>query len=339
MSARSQTTGEPGYAAFGAVSNDWSVGTGVEGWVKYQSGPLLLQLSWDVPFVATHGNSGSAEITGQSPTRFRATAHIGDGHDAKNDYDVHLSDWWKYPGCAKDIAVDRNQVAWVIGCSPTSGGFVIRRWDYQSKSWKPQPGGANRIAVSPDGIPWITTTDGKIYSGQTDEKGNVKEWGKPKPGCGSDVAVGADGRVWLVGCSDATGGKVLRRWDDPSNSWKAVPGGGKRIAAGLGGRPWIVNNDGLIASLKDDGSGWDHHPGCGTDIAVGPNGEVWILGCDQVSGGWPPHKWIDKFPRVLAQPWQRAAGGGTAISVGPDGRPWIANDIGNIYQRYAANIQ
>jgi Tectonin domain len=336
MPARSKSTGEPGYAAFGAVSNDWSVATGVEGWVKYQSGPLLLQISWDVPFLLKPGedNSGGAEITGESPTRYRATAHIGSGHDATNEYDVFLSPWWKYHGCGKDIAVGANGAVWLVGCSETAGGFVLRLLD--GSGWKPVSSGGVRIAAGPDGTPWLVNDEGKIYRGRMDGSGTWG-WGDPLPGCGKDIAIGGDGMVWLVGCSETSGGFVLRRREKgqpDSSPWKVVSGGGVRIAAGPDGTPWLVNNEGKIYRGRMDGSGtwgWgDPLPGCAKDIAVGGNSTVWVVGCDQVSGGWSLHKWTGVDPN---HPWERAQGGGTNISVAPDGRPWIVNDIGNIYKR------
>jgi Tectonin domain/Papain family cysteine protease len=261
--------------------------------------------------------------------------------DYAGDTTVLLDDFWhKYPGCAKDIGVGGNGAVWVIGCSETGGGYVLRRWDEVSKSWKAVLGGGVRIAVGPDGQPWLVNINGDIYRGKADLNPNTDEqhkydlgkWDK-LPGCGKDIAVGASGGVWLVGCSETSGSYVLRHWDELSKSWKAVPGGGVRIAVGPDTKPWLVNNDGNIYSWKADGSGWDLQPGCAKDIAVGAqgatNGALWVVGCDKVSGGWSLHHWTGVFPH----PWERIEGGGTNISVAPDGRPWIVNDIGNIYRR------
>ncbi len=316
--------------AFGAVSADWSIGTGAEGWVKYQSGPLLLQIKWNNPFAGS--NSGDAEITGESPTRYRATAHIGSGNNSTNTFDLFLSSWWKYRGCGKDVGVGGNGTVWLVGCGETTGGFVLRRRekDQADPSWKAVSGGGVRIAAGPDGIPWLINNEGKIYRGHADGS----DWEGPLPGSGKDIAVGGDGTVWLVGSTETTGGFVLRRREknqQDSSPWQKISGGGVRIAAGPDGTPWLVNNEGKIYHGHKDGSGWGNPlPGCAKDIAVGANGAVWVVGCDQVNGGWSLHHWIGVDSQ---RPWQRSEGGGTNISVAPDGRPWIVNDIGNIYKR------
>jgi hypothetical protein len=312
--------------AFGVVSKDSSVGTGCEGWAKYEreGSPLVLQVDWDNPFAGS--NSGSAEVTGESPTRFRATADIGGGNNSTNHYHCYLSPWWRYAGCGKDIGVGANGAVWLIGCSQTAGGYVIRRWDKDASAWVPVDGGGRRIAVGPDGTPWLVNSDQKIYRGQPDGG----DW-EPIAGSGNDIAVGGDGSVWLIGSSSTSGGYVIRRRQTYDSGWEKVGGGGRRIAVGPDGTPWLVNTQGSIYRGQNVGGVWDWGkplPGCGKDIAVGADGTVWVVGCDKVSGGYSLHKWIGTPPD---SPWERQAGGGTDISVAPDGRPWIVNSAGSIY--------
>ena len=264
-------------ASFSAVSDDWSVMTGVEGWVKYQAEldpvkSVFLRIDWDNPFVGH--NTCSAEIS-PSPTRFRATAHCSSGNDASDRIEIWQSDWLRYVGCGNDIGVGANGALWLVGCSLTAGGYVIRHSSVDSvaskvdiAAWKPASGGGVRIAVGPDGTPWLVNSEGSIYRGDPD--GGA--WTQVD-GCGKDIAVGPDGTVWLVGCSQTSGGYVIRYRKHADSSWRKASGGGIRITVGLDGRPWLVNIEGSIYHGNLNGSDWGKPKnGCANDIGVGANG-------------------------------------------------------------------
>jgi hypothetical protein len=175
------------------------------------------------------------------------------------------------PGCTRDIAVGGDGAVWVVGCSKTSGGFVLRRREKDqpdSSAWEKVSGGGVRIAAGSDGTPWLINNEGKIYRGHTDGSGIWLGWGEPLPGCAKDIAVGGDGAVWVVGCGTTSGGFVIRRRekDQPDSApWEKVCGGGIRIAAGSDGTPWLVNDEGKIYRGHAGGSIWtfagDHNKG------------------------------------------------------------------------------
>ena len=36
--------------------------------------------------------------------------------------------WARVPGCAKDVAVTREGVAWIVGCTKEAGGWSVHHW-------------------------------------------------------------------------------------------------------------------------------------------------------------------------------------------------------------------
>lgn len=73
------------------------------------------------------------------------------------------SEWERQPGEAQDIGVGANGAVWIIGTTPTTGGYNIATWN--GEDWAAAPGGGVRISVNPDGFPFAVTDDQQLLQG------------------------------------------------------------------------------------------------------------------------------------------------------------------------------
>src|SRR5207237_1052557 len=69
--------------------------------------------------------------------------------------------WQKLPGSAVSIAVGGDHAVWVVGTTPTYGGYKIYRW--RGGDWQPVDGGALKIAVDERGSPWVVNDRNEIF--------------------------------------------------------------------------------------------------------------------------------------------------------------------------------
>ena len=156
--------------------------------------------------------------------------------NSNGDIFYHDFSWHKMPGAAHDIGASSANNLWVIGTTPTAGGYQIFRWD--GGQWERVDGGAVRIAVDPQGRPWVVNNNGDIFRLTGDN-----QW-QQMPGKGSDIAIGQDGSVWLIGTNAESGGYGIFHWI--GSNWQKVEGAAVRISVDSNGRPWVVNKFGNI---------------------------------------------------------------------------------------------
>ncbi len=63
-------------------------------------------------------------------------------------------------GCAKDIAIGKDGIPWVIGCSAVTGGFEVFRWT--GNGWGKVPGAGVALSIGGDNQAWIIDSTGKV---------------------------------------------------------------------------------------------------------------------------------------------------------------------------------
>ncbi|MEO8380717.1 MAG: hypothetical protein ABI779_13720 [Acidobacteriota bacterium] len=221
--------------------------------------------------------------------------------------------WVKMPDTATDIGAGADGAVWIIGTTPTSGGFDIRQ--FNGTGWTTIPRGAVRIAVGPTG-PWVVNDAGVIFFRDATHFTQL-------PGRARDIGVGPRGEAWIIGTNAVAGGFGVHWFD--GDEWRAVDGGGGlRIAVAPRGTPWIIDNANRI--LRHDGVRWVQLPGVGTDIDIGIDGTPWIVGADTAGGGFGIHRWDGVA-------WMRVDTGATGIAVAADGLPWVVNNQSAIFKR------
>jgi hypothetical protein len=224
--------------------------------------------------------------------------------------------WVARPGVgARDIGIFRRDSVWVIGNTPTGGGFTIHHWN--GSAWTAIDGGAVRIAVGPDGLPWVVNTANQIFH-------RTSSGWTPVAGAARDIGVGGDGTVWIIGTTAVSGGFEIFRRD--GNAWTKVDGGGVRIAVNPVGEPWTVNDANQIFARDDNA--WIQAPGTALDISVGLDDTTWIVGTNPIGNGTGFWYW-------LGTQWRDIDGGGISIAVDEDGLPWAVNAAFNVFQRVA----
>jgi hypothetical protein len=237
------------------------------------------------------------------------------------------------PGAAMDVGAGGTST-WIIGTSPTAGGFTIFKWD--GVAWTMSNGGGVRIASTSSGVPWMVNSLGEIYQ-RTSSSATSGSW-TLRPGCAKDVGVGSDGSVWVIGCSVVPGGFDIHKWN--GSGWNVESGGGGavRIAVGSTGIPWVVNDAGSIfrrTSSNPSTGSWQMLPGAAKDIGIGPDNYAWIIGTSPVVGGFNIWVWDEQvaFSTAPARAeWVSVPGGATQISVGANGRPWLVNNANSIFR-------
>jgi Tectonin domain len=70
--------------------------------------------------------------------------------------------WVRVPGSAMDLAIGANGAVWAIGTHQKGEtGFGIYRWD--GRRWVEIDGAATGIAVAPNGMPWVLNQVGQIF--------------------------------------------------------------------------------------------------------------------------------------------------------------------------------
>ena len=139
--------------------------------------------------------------------------------------------WERLPGLASDIGIGANGSVWVVGITPTAGGFTIHRWN--GSDWDVVPGGAVRIDVGPRGAPWVVNDRGDIF--RLSPSG---EWQRFS-GQATAVTIATDGTAWALGTDRVRGGYSVQRWG--GKNWRRVDGGAVALSAGP--TPWLVNSE------------------------------------------------------------------------------------------------
>jgi hypothetical protein len=183
------------------------------------------------------------------------------------------SSWVKKTGCANDIGIgDVNGTVsiWIIGCTASSGGMRVEKWNGSSFDVDPSGGAGVRIAVgrhshlvsTPDIVPWVVASDGTIwrrYRANITSSIGWEQLPNPPGTVGRDIAVCGSGFNfgWVIGTDDR-----LYAWrEQPNNStatsvkgWfsmgnktsgtRAVACGGSRNIA------WTVASNGVTTRTK-----------------------------------------------------------------------------------------
>jgi hypothetical protein len=166
--------------------------------------------------------------------------------------------WAIKPGCASDVGVGADGSVWITGCSPTTGGYGIHKWDGSGWPQDSALGGAVRIAVADDGKPWIVNSSGEIFR-RTSADPSVGYW-EMLPGAARDIGIGTGNYAFIVGTTSTAGGYNLFAWNEQSQvlysngsvaapakaNWVPVPGGAVGISVGANGQPWLVNDAAYI---------------------------------------------------------------------------------------------
>jgi hypothetical protein len=290
-----------------------------------------------------------------SPATQRRTLNIDDNIGISTRYDVTTN----LPGSAKDIGAGADGSVWIVGTTPTTGGFNI--FKLSGSTWVPDSagGGAVRIAVQPNGVPWVVNDAGEIFR-RTTSSVSSGSW-QIMPGWAKDIGAGGTATspiIWIVGTSPVNGGFGIFRFNGSTWDQDNQNGGAVRIAVGprkqsqLGMPPepvvpWLLNSFGEVfrRTTNDAFSGvWEMitpSPGAtARDIGIGSTHNAFVIGDigfgigtlsvwnEQVAlGGLPPQAAIAQWVSAMLF----ASGGpNTAISIGPNGRPFVVQNNGTI---------
>jgi hypothetical protein len=66
------------------------------------------------------------------------------------------------PGCAREIGVGSNDIAYAIGCNSLGGGnYGVYGWN--GHGWESVPGAAVRVSVSGAGVPAVVNASGTVF--------------------------------------------------------------------------------------------------------------------------------------------------------------------------------
>jgi hypothetical protein len=251
-------------------------------------------------------------------------------------------------GQAHDIGVggdgtdgDTAPDVWIIGNTPSSGGFVVQKWNGSSFVSVADGGSGERIAVTPNGRPWVVTDSGTIWERATSSTASAT-WTQ-RAGCATDIGIGgtgASGAVWVLGCSALNGGFSPHQWNGTTFVQDVNAGAAAvRIAVDSAGIPWAVNSNNEIfrrTTASATTGTWTQIAGGATDIGIGPANYPWVLGATATGSGFRIYVWNDQRasvggsppPNDVAGQWLQRPGSATSISVGFDGEPWVsANNL------------
>ena len=181
--------------------------------------------------------------------------------------------WQRRTGCGKEIGIGANGDVWLVGCTPTYGGYFVHKWNGTSFVRENANAGAVRIAVGPTGIPWVVPSDGSVWrrrgtdpaSGSWEKQPDIRIRYQPKAGSldsASDIGVGPNGDVYVLGKFQTDPVLDFRqrlyvlneqpianpapgRWE-----WVQVrDSGGSFLAVGPNG-PWTVATDGSSVGFR-----------------------------------------------------------------------------------------
>lgn len=240
-------------------------------------------------------------------------------------------------GGYKDLDVGANGSTYVIGNTPTPGGYTIYELRY-GLFWTrfSLDGGAVSIAVSPRGVPWVVNSNGNIFRRNSRGTG----W-ETLSGRAREIDIGADGSVYIIGAalSASGGGNEIWKWN--GTGWTRLNGGAVKIAVSPSGKPWIIDNAGNIFQRNYSDTGWnrlpvfdtgiDFVPGRAKEIDIGADGSVFIISTLPVAGGYKCYKWNGNVWSTTA--WYPTNGGAIKITVAPRGIPWMINSAEALYKR------
>jgi hypothetical protein len=300
------------------------IGTSNKGVLDWETNwEVMVANVWDVE--AKYGVA--TKTTAESGTLHNYVGRIDPAPRCDGKPNLFYGVTWKpVTGCATDIGVDANGIAWVVGCSEGS----IHRWNIKMQNFDRMDGVAQRIAVEPGGRPWVVNDEGKIYkrTGETDWKKSGGNHWEPVEGCAKDIGIDQSGEVWIIACTGGTGlGNFGLRHGKGDGKWTPVSGGGLRISAAPDGTPWLVNGDGNIYRRSNDQWG-DPLPGCARDIAAYGRNSAWAVGCSKTGANYSIHRWDEGNKK-----WILYDGVAAQIAVEPNGRPWIVTRNGAIWVR------
>jgi len=163
--------------------------------------------------------------------------------------------WDWFPGEARDIAVNNNDVMWAVGAGIDAGGnSPLYRWN--GFFWDLSDRTGKTVAVDSSNRVWVIRGDGTMIR-RTVGTGFSGNW-EPIPGCASDIGAGPDNIVYAVSCSQPTGNKFVMLWNEqgPSNEgggalarkeWRVEPFlKGTGIAVHYNAMPLVIQANGNL---------------------------------------------------------------------------------------------
>lgn len=251
--------------------------------------------------------------------------------------------WKKLPGLAKDIAVDAAGVAWVIGTTPTQGGFALRRFNKVLQRWD-DIGGVGGVRISCGSTSPVVVNDVGEISYLV---GYWSDWFPFASGLrvlpiwrrlnGRASDVGAGGvrgqtfdQIYKADAAQLSSGYDVSAFED--TDWVAL----NKKAVSIACSHTLYSAQGETVGIIDEqneiwvcgfGKSWRKLPGTGKDIALGA-GELWIIGTDLVGSNYSVFRWSG-----VSGKWEQVPRGfGVRIACGPDGLPWVVNAADEIWQ-------
>jgi hypothetical protein len=309
--------------------------TGILDGVSIVAGHELAEAQTDPQLSGWYGDGGGNDEIGDKCAWINTYDYVfGNGtyavqplySNAANGCFAPAPGWRQVPGNAHDIAFGADGSRWIIGSSPTAGGFFIDYWN--GSGWTATEIGALKIALAPAGDPWAVNSLYQVYH----RPGGVGgAWGYVPGVAANDVAVGRNGSVWVVTNTARAGGYAPAYWN--GSGWTVVAGGIVKIAVDPQGNPWAINNANAIFRMVN--GVWQYVPGqTATDISIGADGTVYILGTTPIPVGYGPLRWNPSQGNWIRMD-DNGASGGTSVEVDVNGAPWIlnANIQDAIYQR------
>jgi hypothetical protein len=169
---------------------------------------------------------------------------------------LNASNQWEwFPGEARDIAVNNNDVMWAVGAGIDSGGnSPLYRWN--GITWDLSDRTGKTLAVDSSNRVWVIRGDGTMLRRSTGS-GFSGNW-ESIPACAQDIGTGPDNTVYAISCSQPTGDKFVMLWNeqDASNEgggalmkreWRVEPFlKGTGIAVHYNAAPLVIQANGNL---------------------------------------------------------------------------------------------
>ncbi|OFZ52068.1 MAG: hypothetical protein A2381_06055 [Bdellovibrionales bacterium RIFOXYB1_FULL_37_110] len=251
---------------------------------------------------------------------FRVNIHQENTSEAALDMSWFNTNFFRIPGCIKEISVGIEGRVWALDCTQDgTGNHYVRYYNPRLNNWLVSPMTGVKISVDLFGkTPWVVKKNGEIYNLTSNT------WMKVQ-GCASDIAAAAFGKIFILGCQ-ASGplGSLKPVYQKVGNQWKSMNFSGSSIATDPSGKnPWVLGPTGM--AHRFDGSAWKKILNCSQDLSFDKYGKVFSVSCENANATGNTI-YFGSNAAFQSTDWI-----GKKISVIPDGSGiWIINAIGQV---------